>query len=142
MSQPFTACMLVFILALMLSSPSAANTTVNNSVQFHCEYACISNAVSLWFIEEKIDMDVNLLDQFSLKRSSNRDEACRNTATTSPTVDTFLRYSEILEIIPLVSIDHPLPVYCAYILACNNHVECRPKMCFSDLVGNLQGMML
>ena len=119
----------------MLNSPSVANTTVNNSVQFHCEYACISNAVALWFVEEKIDVDVNL-DQISIKRSSNRDEACRNPAAADASI---LHYSEILEISLLTSFDHPIPVYCAYILACNNHVDCSPEICFSDLVGELQG---
>ena len=122
----------------MLSSPSIANATLNNSVQFHCEYACISNAVAVWFIEEKIDVDVNL-DQILIKRSSNREEACRNPATADASI---LHYSEILEISPLTSFDHPIPVYCAYILACNSRVECRPMICFSDLAGELQGIAL
>ena len=126
------------LLALKLNSPSVINTTVNNSIQFRCEYACMSNAVAIWFIEEKVDMDVNL-DQLFVRRSSNGYQACRSTST----ADTFpVHYSEILEINPLVSFDHPLPVYCAYILVCNNHVECRPKICFSDLVGEFQGMLL
>ena len=123
-------------LALMLNSPSVANITVNNTVEFHCEYACISNTIAVWFIEDKIDMDVNL-DQISVRRSSNRDEACGNPAAAHIST---LHYNEILEISPLVSFDHPIPVYCAYILACNNRMECSPQICFSDLVGELQGM--
>ena len=119
----------------MLSSLLIANAAVNNSVQFHCEYACISNAVAVWFIEDKIDVDVNL-DQISVKRSSDRDEACRNPAAADASI---LHYSEILEISPLTSFDHPIPVYCAYILACNNRMECSPEICFSDLVSELQG---
>ena len=122
--------------ALMLSGHSVANTSINNSVQFHCEYACILNTVAAWFIEEKIDMDINS-DQFLIKRSSNRNEACKTFAT-----DTSLRYSEILEINPLASVEYPIPVYCAYIQACNKHVECRPRICFSDLVGEFRGIAL
>ena len=125
-----------FYSALMLSGPSVSNTSINNSVQFHCEYACILNTVAAWFIEEKIDMDINS-DQFLIKRSSNRNEACKTFAT-----DTSLRYSEILEINPLASVEYPIPVYCAYIQACNKHVECRPRICFSDLVGEFRGIAL
>ena len=91
----------------MLNSPSVANTTVNSSVQFLCEYACISNAVAVWFIEEKIDMNVNS-DQLLVRKSSNRDEACKNATPT----DT-LYFSEILEIHPLY-IPYPCTVriYC------------------------------
>ena len=83
-------------------------------------------------------MDVNL-DEVLIKRSSNRDEICRN-----PTAaDTSLHFIEIIEINPLTSFGHPILVYCAYILACNNHnMECRPKICFSDLIGELQGKVL
>jgi hypothetical protein len=134
-----TACMFFFIcLALMLNSPAISNTTINSSVQFHCEYACILNAVAAWFIEERIDVDVNS-DQILVQRSSNRNEACRAASTAGG--DISLRYSEILEINPLISFGHPIPVYCAYILACNNRVECRPRICFSDLVGKFQGIV-
>ena len=122
----------------MLSGPSVANTSINNSVQFHCEYACIFNTVAAWFIDERIDMDINS-DQFLIRRSSNRNEACKTSAT-----DTSLRYSEILEINPLASFGYPILVYCAYIQACSKHadiiMECRPRICFSDLVGEFQGI--
>lgn len=128
----------LFYSALMLNSPSVAITTINNSLQFHCEYACLLNAVATWFIEDRIDVDVNA-DQILIKRSSNRNEACRTASTAAP--DTSLRYSEMVEINPLISFEHPMPVYCAYILACNNHMECRPRICFSDLA-EFQGIAI
>ena len=126
---------LLFYSALMLSGPSVANATRNNSVQFHCKYACIFNTVAAWFINERIDMDINS-DEFLIRRTSNRNEACKSSAA-----DTSLRYSEVLEINPLASFGHPIPVYCAYIQACNKYdiVECRPRICFSDLVGEFRG---
>ena len=44
-----------------------------------CSFTCIFNTVAAWFIDKRIDMDINS-DEFLIRRTSNRNEACKTFA--------------------------------------------------------------
>lgn len=101
------------------------NSTIGESIEFHCQVACGLNGLIVWFVGEKAISHVSL-DLFYIEEASNtRWQHCNLQSNNAS-------YTEKLVITPLKPVT--VPVYCASTVICNKQsaAGCVYNTCFSE----------
>ena len=108
-----------------LSVTNIYNSTIGESIEFHCQVACGLNGLIVWFIGEYAISQVSLDLFYIVETSNTRWQNCNLQSNNAS-------YTEKLVIIPLEAVT--VPVYCASTVVCNKQsaTGCAYDTCFSE----------